>query len=441
MSQSLGRQYTKFVSQNIFGMLGISIYILADTFYISKAAGADGITVLNLCLPLYNLIYAIGSMIGAGSATRFTLYKVQKDPVCDCFFSNAIFCSIIISIPFILAGLIVPDRVLKLMGGDSSIVALGVPYARIFMMFAPFFMINFVVNAFVRNDNAPSTAMVATLLGSLFNIIFDYIFMFPMGMGMAGAALATAISPIVSTCVCGTHFIRGHNQIRFLWQKPSLQRLVQACQLGTPAFIGEFSSGVTTTTFNFLILRLAGNVGVAAYGVIANLALVATSMFNGVAQGSQPLVSSYYGKGDRRSAGKLLKYGLLTSLCIAVLAVVGTRIGTDILIAIFNSEGSQELRNLAYDGIRIYFPGFLFAGLNITATGYLSATDCALQALAASFSRGVVAIILCAFVLAHFFGMTGVWYSFMAAELITLLLVTGMLLWENRSKGQQQEKA
>ena len=115
---------------------------------------------------------------------------------------------------------------------------------------------------------------------------------------------------------------------------------MQACQLGTPAFIGEFSSGVTTTTFNFLILRLAGNVGVAAYGVIANLALVATSMFNGVAQGSQPLVSSYYGKGDRRSAGKLLKYGLLTSLCIAVLAVVGTRIGTDILIAIFNSEGS-----------------------------------------------------------------------------------------------------
>lgn len=441
MSQSLGRQYTKFVSQNILGMLGISIYILADTFYISKAAGADGITVLNLCLPLYNLIYAIGSMIGVGSATRFTLFKAQEDPVCDRFFSNAVFCSIIISIPFILAGLIFPDHVLKLMGGDSSIVALGVPYARIFMTFAPFFMINFVVNAFVRNDNAPSTAMVATLLGSLFNIIFDYIFMFPMGMGMAGAALATAISPIVSTCVCGNHFLRKDNQIRFVWQRPSLRRLVQACQLGTSAFIGEFSSGVTTTTFNFLILRLAGNVGVAAYGVIANLALVATAMFNGVAQGSQPLISSYYGKGDKRAAGKLLKYGLLTSLCIAMIAVIGTRAGTDTLIAVFNSEGSQELRRLAYDGIRIYFPGFVFAGINITATGYLSATDCALQALAASFSRGVAAIILCAFVLAHFFGMTGVWYSFMAAELITMLLVTGMLLWENRIKGQQQEAA
>lgn len=438
MSQSLGRQYTKFVSQNILGMLGISIYILADTFYISKAAGADGITVLNLCLPLYNLIYAIGSMIGVGSATRFTIYKAQEDPACDRFFSNAVFCCILISIPFILAGLIFPDHVLKLMGGDSSIVELGVPYARIFMTFAPFFMINFVVNAFVRNDNAPSTAMVATLLGSLFNIIFDYIFMFPMGMGMAGAALATAISPIVSTCVCGTHFLRKDNQIRFVWQRPSLRRLVQACQLGTSAFIGEFSSGVTTTTFNFLILRLAGNVGVAAYGVIANLALVATSMFNGVAQGSQPLISNYYGRGDRRSAGKLLKYGLLTSVCIAMIAVIGTRAGTDTLIAVFNSEGSQELRRLAYDGIRIYFPGFLFAGINITATGYLSATDCALQALAASFSRGVAAIILCAFVLAYFFGMTGVWYSFMAAELITMLLVAGMLLWENRIKRQQQ---
>ena len=86
MSQNLGREYTKFVSQNILGMLGISIYILADTFYISKAAGSNGITVLNLCLPLYNLIYAIGSMIGVGSATRFTILKAQRDSGCDRYF-------------------------------------------------------------------------------------------------------------------------------------------------------------------------------------------------------------------------------------------------------------------------------------------------------------------------------------------------------------------
>ena len=102
MSQSLGKEYIKFVSQNILGMLGISIYILADTFYISKAAGADGITVLNLCLPLYNLIYAIGSMVGVGSATRFTILKAQGDLVCHRFFSNAIFSVLFLSIPCLL---------------------------------------------------------------------------------------------------------------------------------------------------------------------------------------------------------------------------------------------------------------------------------------------------------------------------------------------------
>lgn len=183
MSQNLGREYTKFVSQNILGMLGISIYILADTFYISKAAGSNGITVLNLCLPLYNLIYAIGSMIGIGSATRFTILKAQRDSGCDRFFSNAVFCCLIISIPFILIGALSPDGILRIMGGDADIASLGVPYARIFLMFAPFFMINFIINAFVRNDGAPSLAMAATLAGSFFNIIFDYIFMFPMGMG------------------------------------------------------------------------------------------------------------------------------------------------------------------------------------------------------------------------------------------------------------------
>lgn len=434
MSQNLGREYTMFVSQNILGMLGISIYILADTFYISKAAGSNGITVLNLCLPLYNLIYAIGSMIGIGSATRFTILKAQRDSGCDRFFPNAVFCCLIISIPFILIGAFSPDGILRIMGGDADIASLGVPYARIFLMFAPFFMINFIINAFVRNDGAPSLAMAATLAGSFFNIIFDYIFMFPMGMGMAGAALATALSPIVSTCICGIHFFKKDNQIRFLWQPPSLKRLFQACQLGTSAFIGEFSSGVTTTTFNFLILGIAGNVGVAAYGVIANLALVATAMFNGVAQGSQPLISRYYGKGDTLAARRLLRYGIATALALSVVILFITRAQTDLLIAMFNSEGSKELHGLAFNGIRLYFPGFIFAGFNIVATGYLSASDCALQALATSFSRGVIAIILCAFTLSRILGMRGIWSSFMAAEMLTTIMIMIMLVYLNKRR-------
>mgnify|MGYP000405834836 FL=1 len=141
--------------------------------------------------------------------------------------------------------------------------------------------------------------MVATLSSSLFNVVFDYIFMFPMGLGLAGAALATAVSPIISISICSRHFFKKENSVQFVRQRPSARLLGQSCQLGISGFVGEMSSGVTTTVFNFLLLGLAGNVAVAAYGVVANFALVATAIFNGVAQGAQPLVSECYGKATR----------------------------------------------------------------------------------------------------------------------------------------------
>ena len=132
-------------------------------------------------------------------------------------------------------------------------------------------MMNYVFSAFVRNDNAPTLAMIGTMMGSFSNVVLDYVFMFPMGMGLAGAALATAASPIVSILICSIHFFQKKNTVQFAKTRPSVRMLTASCQLGVPAFVGEFSSGVTTTLFNYLILGLAGNVGVAAYGVIANL--------------------------------------------------------------------------------------------------------------------------------------------------------------------------
>lgn len=191
---SVTKQFVRYVTQNIFGMLGISCYIIADTFFIAKAAGTDGITVLNLVLPIYNLIFAIGSMIGVGSATRFTILRAQGEERAHDYFSNAICFVWMIGILFTLAGIFIPDKIIALMGGDAGIVALGTGYTRIFLLFTPFFMMNYVIMAFVRNDNQPSLAMAGTLAGSFSNILFDYIFMFPLGMGLEGAALATAAS-------------------------------------------------------------------------------------------------------------------------------------------------------------------------------------------------------------------------------------------------------
>ena len=122
----LTKQFVKYVSQNIFGLLGTSCYILADTYFIAQAAGTDGVTLLNLCLPIYNFIFAIGSMIALGSATRYAIAKAQNDARGQRYFSNAILCAILASIPWMLAGVFAPGTLLRLMGGDVGIVALGI---------------------------------------------------------------------------------------------------------------------------------------------------------------------------------------------------------------------------------------------------------------------------------------------------------------------------
>lgn len=424
---NLTKQFFKYVSQNIFGLLGTSCYILADTYFIAQAAGTDGVTLLNLCLPIYNLIFAFGSMIGLGAATRYAILRAQGDARAQRYFSNAIFGVCILAVPFMLVGIFRPDGLLRLMGGDADIVALGMNYARIFLMFTPFFMCNYVVASFVRNDGDPSLAMVATLSGSLFNVVFDYIFIFPMGLGLPGAALATAISPILSIAVCSAHFIKKRNTITFVRKAPSVRLLAQSCQLGISGFVGELSSGVTTTVFNFLLLRLAGNVAVAAYGVVANFALVATAIFNGVAQGAQPLVSQCYGKNEMAGARKLLLLGCGTALGLAAL-LYGVVFGyTDALTALFNSESSALMTAFAHSGMRIYFVGYFFAGCNIVAAGYLGAVNRPAEASITSLCRGMVAIVVCSLVLSALFGMNGVWAAFPVSEAITLALTVFLL--------------
>lgn len=415
--------FAKYVSQNVLGMIGISVYILADTFFISLAQGANGITALNLVLPIYSLMFAIGSMIGVGSAIRFKILRARQDKSADSYFSNAIICATIISLFFMVAGAFIPDKIVAFLGGDDTIVAVGKNYTRIFMMFAPFFMWNHICNAFVRNDGAPSIAMAATLFSSLFNIVMDYVLMFPLKLGMEGAALATAFSPIVGVLICCIHLLSEKSGVKFVICMPSFKKLLQSCQLGVSAFVGEISSGVTTVVFNFIILKLAGNVGVAAFGVVANCSLVAVAVFNGVSQGSQPLFSDYYGRGEHKSVNKVFRLSMITVFVLEVVIVIGMYFAANPVAMIFNNDGDVQLENYAVTGLRLYFMGFLFAGFNIVGTGILSATESAKWAFITSVTRGFIAIIICAFVMSYLIGMTGVWLAFSVSELITIVLV------------------
>ena len=422
------KKFVKYVSQNMLGMVGMSVYILADTYFISVAVGTDGITALNLVLPVYNMIFAIGAMMGVGSAIRLVIERNQEHPNADGYFFHALSWALIVGLLFMLVGIFFPDKLIALLGGDAEIVAVGKNYTRIFMSFAPFFMWNYICNAFVRNDGNPSIAMAATLFSSLFNIVFDYVLMFPLGLSMEGAALATALSPVVGILICCIHFRSEKCTVKFKPMLPSLRKILFCCQFGVSSFVGEISSGVITVVFNMIILGLAGNTGVAAYGVVANTSLVAVALFNGIAQGSQPLVSEAYGRDIHKDVKTYLKMAVTTAVGVSVLLVIFIYLFAPVVTAVFNGEHNRTLADYAETGLRIYFIGFLFAGINIVGTGFLSATEKAGWAFAASILRGFIAISVCAVVMSICFGMVGMWLAFPVAELLTAL-VTGRGLY------------
>ena len=187
------------------------------------------------------------------------------------------------------------------------------------------------------------------------------------------------------------------------------------------------SSGITTTVFNFLLLELGGNTAVAAYGIVANFALVGTAVFNGIGQGIQPLASEVYGKSNQEEKQLIIRRGTLYTAAAALLVTSAMLFFANSCVALFNSEHSVEMAAYAVPGIRLYFLGFLFAGFNIVGTGYLSATAHAKPAFAIAILRGVAAITAFAFLLSRLLGIDGIWLAFPAAELCCLVLTVMFL--------------
>ena len=243
--------------------------------------------------------------------------------------------------------------------------------------------------------------------------------------------MATAASPVCSILVCMTHFMGKKNTVVFKWHLPSFKMLKESCMLGTAAFVGEMASAVTTTVFNMLMLSLTGNIGVAAYGVVANYAYIGTAIFNGISQGAQPLISESYGKGNKKEVSRVYRYSIITSVALFAVMYAVVAGFTGQLVSLFNSEGVVELAGYAYTGMRIYFIGFLFAGFNIISAGYFSAVEMAKESFVVSVLRGFVLMVVISVILSRLFGMNGVWSSFPAAESITTCVCVLFIILNN----------
>ena len=421
------REFLKYSSLNVLGMIALSCYILADTFFVSKALGADGLAALNLAIPVYSFINGSGLMIGMGGGIKYSIAKSQGAAQrADQTFTNSAVLTAVIAACFFLTGLLASGSLALLLGADGTVYEMTRTYLQVILLFAPMFMTNNLLLCFIRNDGAPQLSMAAMITGSLSNVVLDYVFMFPFGMGIFGAVLATGMAPVISILVLSPYLFRRKNQFHLRKCRISGKLALGIFSSGLPSLITEVSSGIVMIVFNTIILGIAGNIGVAAYGVIANLSLVVMSIYTGISQGIQPLLSSGYGTGNRKKTQSVLRYALVSAVLISVVVYVCVFFGAEPIAAVFNSEQNATLQSIAVTGLKIYFTACVFAGFNIILSVYFTSTENALPAHIISILRGFVVIIPMAFLLSAAAELTGVWAAFPATELIVSLIGAGL---------------
>lgn len=421
-------KFLKYATFSVLGMLGLSCYILADTYFISKGLGANGLAALNLAIPVYSFIHGSGLMLAMGGAIKYTIYQSNnKSKKADLIFTNTLFLAVIISFIFLLLGIFWSKQITALLNASEEIFVMTNTYLKVILLFAPAFIINEVLLCYVRNDGNPNLAMKAMIGGSLSNILLDYLFIFPMSLGIFGAVLATGLAPVISMMILLWHWIKKNNRFHLIKTKINYKNFISIMILGFPTLIGEISSGIVIIVFNLIIFKLEGNVGIAAYGVIANISLVVIAIFTGISQGMQPLVSQSYGCKDLKAVKQLRNYGLITVLILSSFIYLMIFYRAESIVKIFNNENNLQLQIIAVDGLKIYFTAIFAASINIIMTTYFTAIQKPIPAHLISLLRGLILIIPLAWLLSSWWGLTGVWLTFLVTESIVVLISISLM--------------
>lgn len=422
-SRTCLRSFFRYTILSILGMLGVSCYILADTFFISKGLGTNGLAALNLAIPVYNFIHGTGIMLGIGGATKFSICinqgrQNERNPI----YMNTLYPAILLSAVFFLLGLFFAEPLASILGADKHILEMTVIYLRWLLLFAPAFILNDVLLCFVRNDGQPQLSMIAMLIGSFANIALDFIFIFPMQMGILGAILATGLSPVISIGVMSLHWIKRKNTFHLRHAKINAALVGQVLSLGFPSLLAQVSSGIVMITFNAILLALEGNTGVAAYGITANISLVIVSVYTGIAQGTQPLISRFYAQGDNGQVRNVWHYAILTMLLFSGILYGCIFAFAQPIAAVFNHERNARLQQMAVTGLQMYFISNPFVGYNTILAIYFTSTEKALPAQILSIFRGFLFIIPMAFLFSSAWKTAGLWLAYPAAEFLCALI-------------------
>lgn len=423
--------FSRYLIPSISATLVTSIYILADTIIIGKGIGSDGIAALNLLLPLFSLFFGTGMLFGIGGAVLMAVANGQGNKkLANAYFTNAIFITTIVVILYFIIGNCFLEKIAYILGSSENSIELVMEYGRYLMIGIPVFVFSSFLQAFVRNDNAPKLAMIAVITGGVSNIILDLIFIYISKIGMKGAAVATVIGSTITVLILITHFLSKKNTMKIISGSIEVSKMKKIFQSGVPSFLIEIANGVIMFLFNLQLLRYMGEIGVVVYSIIANYALIAMSLFNGVAQATQPIMATNFGANKSDRVIMVRKNGIYTGIIIGVALFLIGALFPEIVVNIFINP-TKEIVGISIPAIRIYFITFLMTSLNIIYSTYFQSIVKPKESMIICMLRGIILTGILVFVLPIFLGVTGIWIAMPIAEFITLLVSIFLVKKEN----------
>ncbi len=422
----------RFTFPSIVMMIFTSIYSVVDGLFVSNFVGKTPFAALNLVYPVIMILGTLGFMVGTGgSAIVAKTMGEGKPELANQYFSLLVAASAIGGAAISLAGVLLARPISLALGAEGEMLEYCVLYARIILAANPFFILQNVFQSFFVSAERPKLGLLVMVGAGLTNIVLDALLVAVFRFGLAGAAAATAVSQAVGGLAPVVYFLRRNSSLlRLVRPRFDGRVLLRTCANGSSELMSNISGSLVNILYNFQLIRLAGEDGVAAYGAIMYVSFIFAAVFIGYSIGSAPVVSYHYGAGHGSELHSLLvKSLLLTAGAGVAMAAAGAAVSGPLARLFVGYD--RELCLLTVRGFRLYALSYLLCGFSIFGSAFFTALNNGLASAAISFLRTLVFQCASVLLLPLLLGVDGIWLAISVAEALALV-VTAALLAANR---------
>ena len=419
----------RFTLPSIVMMVFTSIYGVVDGLFVSNFVGKTAFASVNLVMPFVMILGGMGFMIGTGGTALVSKILGEGDPdTANRTFSMMVLFTLALGIVLSAAGIVFMRPVSRFLGATDAMMGDCVLYGRIVTGFTFAFMLQNVFQSFFIAAEKPKLGLKVTVAAGLANMVLDALFIAVFNWGVAGAAIATGLSQCVGGVLPLVYFLRPNSSLlRLSPTRLRLRPILAACGNGSSELMSNISSSVVSMLYNFQLMRLAGEDGVSAYGVLMYVQFIFISIYIGYSIGCAPVVSYHFGAQNHGELKNLLGKSVLLMGCTGVALTALAMALADPLSRLFVGYDAG-LFALTSHAFRLFAWSFLLAGFNIYASGFFTALNNGGISAAISFLRTLVFQSASVLILPIFLDVDGIWWAITVAEVFAFLISVTFLL-------------